>query len=146
MKADIIQKYKKKKLSWLLEKARETFNEFIRLRDSDQYGNFTCISCGVTKVKSQLQAGHYYPAGQNPAVRFDERNVNGECIHCNYYSGNHLIGYAINLKAKIGEQEFKQLEQKQKRGKSFHKWDRFTLIEIIETYRPKVKDLRKTKI
>lgn len=144
MEATTIQKYKNKTVSKLLQKAQKVFNEFIRLRDSDANGNFTCISCGHMKTKGHLQAGHYFPAGQNPSVRFDERNVNGECVHCNYYSGEHLVGYGKRLVKKIGEDEFNKLVLDKSMSKN-HKWDRFSLIDIIEKYTIKVKELRKTK-
>lgn len=145
MKADIIQKYSKRSKSWLEKKAVMKFNEFIRLRDSDANGNFVCISCGVMKSKAQLQAGHFYPSGQNPAVRFDERNVNGECVHCNYYSGDHLLKYQPNLIEKIGHDEFEALSTKMLRGKKYYKIDRFMLIDVIDKYTEKVKELKRSK-
>lgn len=145
MQATTIKKYSNTSTSKLLNKAQKIFNEYIRLRDSDANGNFVCISCGKLKPKSQLQAGHYFPVGQNQALRFDERNGNGECLHCNYYSGQHLIGYRKNLIRKIGEPEFKKLEMDMLVGKRGHKWDRFSIIEIIEKYKEEVKELRKTK-
>lgn len=145
MEVKTINKYGSVSTNNLQKKAVKIFNEFIRLRDSDENGNFICIACGKPKPKGQLQAGHYYPSGQNPVVRLDERNVNGECVHCNYYSGEHLIWYKKRLIEKIGSEELESLEMKAEMGRQTVKVDRFAMIDIIETYTGKVKQLRKYK-
>ena len=144
--AKAIKKYKNRDLKWLKNKAQTVFNEWVRLRDSDENGVFKCIACGEIKGKSQLQAGHYYSAGEYSNLRFNPFNVNGECLHCNYYSGDHLIGYRENLEKKIGMEELQKLDMLAQYSKrTSFKWDKFELIEIIEIYTPKVKGLRKTK-
>jgi len=129
LKASTIQKYKSKTVSQLLKAATKRFNAYIRRRDK----NRPCISCGQFK---SLQAGHFYPAGQYPMLRFNEHNVNGECIHCNYFSGDHLISYRRNLIKKIGEVNVNKLDDIAAHNKrTLFKWDRIHLISIIETYK-----------
>lgn len=146
MDANTIQKHKNKSLPKLLKKAQEIFNKFIRLRDSDSQGNFKCISCGNFKSKRQSQCGHFYSQGNNTSVRFDEDNCHAQCIYCNKHMHGNLIPYGKNLIKKIGEDRFNGLVMKMKIGKRGHKIDRFTIIEIIETYKVKVKELEKTKM
>jgi 5-methylcytosine-specific restriction endonuclease McrA len=138
MEAKTIQKYKDQTVPNLIKKATKYFNEYIRLRDSDG-GFFTCISCGEHKSKEMLNAGHYLSAGHHPSVRFNEYNVNAQCVACNNYKHGNLINYRKNLIKKIGLDRVEFLEGI---GKRPHKWDRMDLIEIIETYKQKVKDLK----
>lgn len=125
-----------KSIKWLTEKAVEVFNAHIRRRDS-YAGYFRCISCGKSKSVVQMQAGHYYPAGKFKSLKFNEDNVNGECIACNYYSGDHLITYRKNLIKKIGEENVLKLDMKAQHEKraGFCKLTKFELIDIISKYR-----------
>lgn len=135
MDSKIIKRYRQKSTNQLEKIAQEHFNKFIRLRDKDQ----KCISCN----NSGNQAGHYFSAGHYRALRFNEDNCNLQCMPCNYYKHGNLIEYRINLVKKIGEKRVKDLEQLAAIYKrcSF-KWDKMTLIEIIETYKQKVKCLK----
>lgn len=128
--------YNTKNTKQLKSIAKRIFNEYIRKRDS----GLACINCGEIR---QLQAGHYFPAGKFESLRFNEDNVNGECIQCNYYdSESHAYKYRPNLIAKIGIERFHKLEiiaAFEKRNG--HKHDRFTLIKIIEECKLKLKGL-----
>lgn len=114
----------------LTAKAQKVFNAYIRKRDSED-GYFNCISCGETKDVSQMNAGHYVPQKGSSALRFDEYNVNGECIACNGFNEFHLVGYRKNLIDKIGERKVMELESQFRLVK---KWSRLELNYIIEKY------------
>lgn len=133
MDSKIIQKYAKYTTQQLVQKAQKAFNSFIRSRDLDG-DYFTCISCHVTKHKSQMNAGHYLSAGHHTHIRFNPLNCNGQCIRCNLYLSGNQIGYRIGLVNKIGLHKVIELEQS---GRTVHKHDRLHLIEIIEKYKHK---------
>jgi hypothetical protein len=114
----------------LLAKAQKVFNAWIRYRDSKE-GYFTCISCFRTLPVDQMNAGHYVPVKGGSALRFNEYNVNGECIRCNGFDEFHLIGYRKNLIKKIG---IKKVEVLERMRNDVCKWDRTTLNHIIKTY------------
>jgi hypothetical protein len=114
----------------LLAKAQKVFNAWIRARDSKE-GYFTCIACFRTLPIDQMNAGHYVPVKGGSALRFNENNVNGECIRCNGFDEFHLIGYRKNLIKKIG---LKKVEQLERMRNDVCKWDRTTLNHIIKTY------------
>ena len=127
MKIESVKKYQNKSVAQLLKIAQKHFNKFIRKRDNVQ----NCINCGRFTT---LQAGHFYPTSTHSHLRFDEDNVHGECLKCNYFnSQSHSYGYRNNLEKKIGTERFQQLELKAKMKSG--KWDRFTLIEIINKYK-----------
>ena len=121
--------YRNKTVSQLLKIAVRHFNLYIRKRDH----GLPCISCGK---KTSLQAGHFYSAGKHPSLRFNEDNVHGQCLSCNYYKSGDLLNYRINLIAKIGIDRVYDLEQKVVLSKKLRfKWSRFDLVDIIEKYK-----------
>ena len=87
------------------KKAQTTFNRFIRTRDKA----LGCISCG-NPFNSKYDAGHYRSVGAHPALRFDERNNNGQCVHCNQHLSGNLVDYRIHLVKKIGLEALEILE------------------------------------
>ena len=104
------------------------FHKFIRNRDE----NKPCISCGKYTT---LQAGHFYSAGNHPSVRFNEDNVHGQCVKCNYYLSANLLPYRTNLIHKIGVERFNKITlNTQMAKKSGYKWSRLYLVEVILKY------------
>ena len=121
----------------LKAKLEGIFNEFIRLRDL----NNPCMACGEIK---HLEAGHFWAKSGYDGLRFDEDNVHGECPRCNRFDESHLIGYAIRLKAKIGEERYNALcERAADYKKNGYKWSRTELMELIEKYSEKVRLMKK---
>ena len=115
----------------LTAKAQKIFNKYIRERDSEN-GYFTCISCGRTLPIEQMNAGHYIPQKNSSMLRFNEYNVNGECISDNGFNEFHLINYRKNLINKIGQDMVDWLEENQR---TIKKWTRTELEELIEKYK-----------
>lgn len=134
LEAKTIQKYKTKSLSWLIEKAQELVNAYVRKRDSiNEFGDFICISCNRLKPKNQCNAGHYFSRGNYGSVRFNLDNIHAQCIQCNLHLSGNLIEYQKHLIKKIGQERYDQLDQMAHfRG---YKHDRFMLIDIIERYK-----------
>lgn len=121
----------------LTKKLQKVFNEYIRLRDKDK----PCISCG--NYFDTKDAGHFYATSGYSGLRFDEDNVHGECARCNRFDESHLIGYAENLKIKIGESDYLALKQRAEDYKRFGvKWSRDELKEKIIFYQKKILELK----
>ena len=118
-------------LSDYLKLAQQVFNKFIRLRDK---GN-VCISCQKKPLKEN--AGHFFNANNHYNVRFDERNVNLQCEHCNTYLSGNLIEYQRNLIHKIGIESYHELEADARKTRKFTKDE---LKEIIAIYKKKIKE------
>ena len=129
-----IQKPKKTKIP-LTEKqtfeikkiAQNKFNAFIRKRDAKDL----CICCQKAKIE---HAGHFYSAGHYNHLRFNEDNVHGCCIRCNYYLSGNLGMYRLNLEKKIGLKRLEHLDFLAKSTNS-SKNNRFEYLEIIEKYK-----------
>ena len=126
---------KTKTVGKLKQDLQKIFNLYIRLRDEGK----PCISCGSYNT---LQAGHFYAVSGYDGLRFDEDNVHGECARCNCWDESHLIPYAENLKAKIGEQDYNDLKQRAADYKmNGYKFSRPELLAMIEEYKEKIKKL-----
>ena len=125
--ANQLNKMKKVTIPDLIAKAAKRFNKFIRERDK----HLGCISCGGAVEN----AGHYYSAGQYPPLRFNEDNVHGQTIACNKWRHGNLIEYRKGLVKRIGEDRVRKLDMiADEYKRNGFKWDRFSLIEIIQRY------------
>lgn len=113
----------------LLQKAQRVFNNFVRERDKDR----GCISCTSGRVE---QASHFYSCGQFSALRFNENNVHGSCLRCNYFLSGNLNEYRVRLIKKIGEQKVLLLDATA-RNNRVKKWSRLELEIIIKEYKAK---------
>lgn len=133
MAVDKIRKEKlKSRPDWMRE-AQTIFNKFIRARDA---GN-NCISCG-RNTGSKINAGHYLATGSHSHLRFNEKNVNLQCEHCNTYKSGNQAEYRPRLIAKIGLQAVEELEA----NNDVVKWTIDELKQIKETYKTKLKELQ----
>jgi len=116
------------------------FSQYIRQRDEG-----ICISCGERKTYSELQAGHFAPAGGNDLeLCFSEFNVNGECAQCNAdFKGNgwHLILMRVNMITKYGIDVLLEIERLQGMKRSF-KWDEIEYVQRIKYYSEKLKEMK----
>lgn len=127
----------------LVKKLDTVFSKFIRLRDTKQW-NFKygrCISCGRVLPFDKLQCGHYH-SRTHMNTRFDERNCNAECVSCNIFSADHLIGYRENLIKKIGEREVELLNVRAHQSKNYTCSE---LEILIKYYEQEVKKLQNGK-
>lgn len=132
---EILKKYEKYSIPELIKKAERKFNAYIRERDKRK----PCVSCGRFTT---LQAGHYYSAGKYSALRFNDDNCHGQCQSCNYFKHGNLLEYRKELLNRIGEDKVNDLDIIASASKQNHfKWDRYYLIEVIEKYNRKSKEL-----
>ena len=130
MTSETIQKYSKYSTPKLKLKAQTVFNAWIRKRDE----NLPCISCSKPTFD---HAGHYYSGGHYSGLRFNEFNVNGQCIRCNNFLHGNLIGYRNGLIKKYGEDNVAELDMLSVSTR-MTKNDRFLFISICENYKLKM--------
>lgn len=76
------------------DKAWSAMSKYIRLKNSDEYGNCICVTCGKTKHWKEIHAGHFVD-GRNNTVLFDERLVFPQCFHCNSKRPGCLAGNKV---------------------------------------------------
>ena len=131
-----------KTIPQLKAEAQVEFNKFIRARDSVQ----PCISCGAPPpdlggLHAGRDAGHYRSVGSASHLRYDERNVHAQCVHCNQWKAGNAVDYRLGLIARIGVAAVESLEA----DNTPVKWDRDTLRQIKTIYRAKLRALQKER-
>lgn len=128
----------RKKLSYHINQTQIVFNRFIRLRDKGK----PCIS-SLEPWRSDFDAGHLFSVKQYNSLRFDEDNCHAQSIGDNRFNEGNFEQYIINVRDRIGEERFNELEQKaiqSKRG--IKKWTIPELKEIQKEYRKKYNQLK----
>lgn len=122
-----------------MREAQQAFNAFIRERDKNQ----TCICCGqpltLDAIGGGYDCGHYRSTGSAPFLRFDERNAHAQRKVCNRYGAGRAVDYRIGLIRRIGQEAVEALEA----DNAPRKWTIPQLIEIRDTYRAKLRNLKK---
>lgn len=131
----IPKKYKDKSLAHLKKIARDWTHKVVRKRDEGK----PCVSCGQYVI---LQAGHFYSAGHYDWLRYDLDNIHGQCLRCNYHLHGNLSEYRRKILTRISKQRLADLDLKAEWGKrTFTKWDRLSIILIIDKMQKKYKEL-----
>lgn len=111
------------------------FNAFIRKRDEKQ----NCISCDCNMEGRKGDASHFYSAGGNPNLRFNEYNTHLSCVPCNQFRHGNLAEYAERLPFRIGIEMFEQLQADRNLIVKYSIEE--LKIKIIE-YKKKIKELK----
>lgn len=116
------------------QKLQTYFNTFIRLRDIKK----GCVSCGTSLENRKFDAGHYYPTTYE-GLRFDERNVHGQCVTCNQHKHSNTHEYRKRIINRISPEDLKWLDENRNR-----KLDLITpeVKDLIEVYKQKIKNLK----
>ena len=130
----------KKSVPQLLKEARTVCHAYIKARDRNgHYGR--CISCQNTFHADEMQAGHYFKSELYSCVRFNENNIHLQCEECNCFEDGNLTMYEPNLVRKISIEAYTELQDTVNiYKKSIFKWDKPSLVEIIEYYKSKLNE------
>lgn len=92
-------------LIWWKDKTQKTVNAFVRKFDEGK----PCISCGA--VNYRMSAGHYKAAGTHPELRYNYKNIHGQCwYNCNSNKSGNLLEYRKGLIARYGQKLVDYLE------------------------------------
>ena len=122
-----------KTTSDFVKECQKWVNKYVRLRDKDK----NCVSCNAP-LTGKFDAGHFFSAGGHGSVRFDTRNIHGQCVFCNQYEHGNLYNYHKELLIRIGSEEFNKLEMK---SKGVHKHDKEELKQMIKDFKQKCKEI-----
>lgn len=123
------------------------FSTYIRLRDADKNGMVTCCTTGKkipwSASKGGAQSGHFFCRRGNPALIFEESNVNGQSPRANRLQRNNITyDYFLYMEKKYGRKEIDRLASL--RGRPF-KFTRQWLEEKIKYYIKQVELLKQQK-
>ena len=121
----------------LINKLDRIFSRYVRLRDADENGTVTCVTCGKLAHWKEVHAGHFVKR-QHMAVRFHTANVHPQCCRCNLYMGGCQDEYAAYIVQTYGYDMLTQLLQAKREAK---KWTRGELEDMIHANTELVKTL-----
>lgn len=129
-----------KSIQALLVTTRHACHNYIRLRDQGK----PCVSCDTPWQKG-FHAGHWKKAEIYSNLKFDERNIHGQCERCNIFLDGNVQEYGNRIQNRIGDQGKKVVEDMSKSFKAMDwKWDREQLKAIRKYYQEKLKELKKS--
>jgi len=83
------------------------------------------------------EAGHFI-GRSNMSLRWDEKNVNGQCGHCNQTLNGNPHGYEYGITDRYGK---KELDRIKNTGYSIKLYKSYDLERMIDEYREKTKNL-----
>jgi hypothetical protein len=109
----------------LKKQADKVFSQYIRQRDSNKEGYGRCITCDKLCHWKEAQAGHFVSRRVNK-LRFDEENVNLQCVGCNMFKAGEQYLYGINIDKKYGDGTAEKLMNQR------HLTHKFTVSELEE--------------
>jgi len=130
-KQDLVwSRERKKKAPDPEDKAWKEFSLYIRIRDALRtvwlLEAFRCISCrNIVAVKGN-DAGHYVTRG-NKAIKYHEKNVHGQCAHCNRFLSGNVIEYRKVMISLYGEELVNELENTMDIMKAWIDWEEETI-------------------
>jgi 5-methylcytosine-specific restriction endonuclease McrA len=116
----------------IVKKLDSIFSIYIRRRYAKN--NITeCVTCGKQDHWKNLQAGHFM-SRKHYSTRWDEDNVEVQCMGCNVYRYGEQYLFAKYL----GEEKSNELLIK---SRQIQKFTDIELLELIEFYKHKVDNL-----
>ena len=144
-KMRMVRSKRKLTKSQLKSKLDLIFSKYIRLRDSTLVGDErigVCITCrkqiGAVGRRTG-QAGHFI-SRRFMSTRYDEKNVHLQCARCNMWGAGEQYLYSIEVDKLYGAGTAQQLHEK---ANSTIKITEQELIDLIEIYKEKIKDIDK---
>jgi 5-methylcytosine-specific restriction endonuclease McrA len=99
---------KKPKASSITKRLDKLLSIAVRLRDTDDYGNGHCCTCGRLLKYEDSDAGHFIGRGRF-GTRWDLENVHMQCTVCNRGSGADIKYYKFML-GKYGQAVIDRLD------------------------------------
>ena len=101
------------------KKLWQAFSIFIRLRDANEDGMCTCITCGRMNHWKKMDCGHGI-GRQHWATRYNEKNNHAQCKPCNGFEGGKREVYKIEVDKRYGAGT----------------WDKMELLSRVVTKKP----------
>jgi len=118
------------------KKLDQLFSVFIRLRDSDEFGNCKCITCGKVEPWKRIQNGHWISRGVLN-TRYNELNCHSQCVGCNLFGDGKPHLHEMYIVGTHGAEVRDQLLENSKIIKP-----KLDYIALIEHYSKEVERLK----
>ena len=117
------------------------FSQYIRLKESDEYGYCICVTSGQKMFWKEAQCGHFISRGKYP-TRWDETNCHPQSVYSNIFLKGDYINYTIYMIDRYGREYVDELID---RSKQSVKIPTSELIEKIDYYKTEVARIKSEK-
>jgi len=94
-----------KPLKVKVDEEQVIINKVVRERDAGK----PCISCGV--IGKTLEAGHFISKNKCKTLRYDKRNIHGQCLNCNRILHGNYAEYRLGLISRFSIEYVEILEE-----------------------------------
>lgn len=131
---------KKQSLPALKKKALDLYSELVKLEAYNE-GKLCCYTCDspLQLSTSNCHLGHYLSRGAYPGLTFHPENSRIQCYRCNVHLHGNTVEFRHRLINEIGIEAVEKLEF----GRHIQvKWTRGELLNMIEVYKEKIKNLK----
>jgi hypothetical protein len=118
----------------IIKKLDSVFSEYIRKRKAKN-NIAECVTCGKKDHWKSLQAGHFM-SRKHYSTRWDERNVEVQCVSCNVYRYGEQYKFSKFLGDELAD-ELLALSRETR------KFSNFEIEEMIEQYCERLERLEK---
>ena len=103
---------RKPKVSTAKKRAWTAFSRYIRLREADDNGYVSCVTCGTTRHwQDGIHAGHFIAKSRGNAIYMHPENVHPQCVRCNLHLHGNLIQYTLYMIEQYGQEKISELEE-----------------------------------
>lgn len=128
-----------KPAKWWKAKAKKAMHLYVRCRDAGKQ----CASCDTILLQlgrpgGDYDAGHMRSVGSSKHLEFDERNVFGQCKHCNDHLKGNQLEYERRLRLLKGDQFVDELRA----DNTARHYKIADYQQIEQYYKDKLKELR----
>jgi hypothetical protein len=123
------------------KKLWKAFSLYIRLRDTDENGYGSCITCGRVIHYTKGDCGHGIPR-QHKATKYHEFNNFLQCKRCNGFEGGKREVYKEEVNRRYGDGTWEKLEVM---SRSVCKRGQFEIDVMTTHYLKEVEKLKKMK-
>ena len=131
-----------KPAKWWKAKAKTAMHLYVRTRDAGK----PCASCDTILLQlgrpgGDYDAGHFRSVGSAKHLEFDERNVFGQCKHCNDHLKGNQLEYERRLRILKGDQFVDELRA-DNAGRHYKIAD---YQSIEQYYKDKLRELKRSE-
>lgn len=117
------------------------FSEYIRLRDSNENGFCTCITCPNIRYWKNMDCGHGISRG-HMGTKYHEENNHAQCKICNCHKRGNPVEYKKAVDKKYGPGTWEKI---QAMARIPTKFGGFEVSTMLFYFQEEIKKLRAAK-
>lgn len=93
---------KQKSIGQLEKITDKWFSYYIRLREADENGMVSCVTCGKRLHWKEVDCGHFRTRNKK-IHRYSEKNCHVQCTYCNQFLKGEQFKHGLYIDRKYGQ-------------------------------------------